>query len=638
MHFGQKTAEIFRLSFVNNRADASIQNTDADEVVVALVGNPNVGKSTVFNALTGMNQHTGNWPGKTVEVAQGKYTYKGKKYKLIDLPGTYSLLSQSEEERIAADFVQSGQANVTVMVADATCLERNLNLALQVLEYTDQVILCVNLLDEAKKTDVEIDLRELESCLGIPVVGTTAGSGDGLSLLQEKIRNLSDGFLTVHPYRLLTERDKIASLQKEAESDHISELFMNRATEIASRVVSRENAERRRGIDRFVLGRWSGRFVMVTLLFVILWLTMEGANVPSELLQTGFDRFGFWLKEVAARWPWWLSGFLLDGVYATAARVVSVMLPPMAIFFPLFTCLEDLGYLPRAAFLMDHSLQRCGSCGKQMLTMTMGLGCNAVGVTGCRIISSQRERLLAIVTNSLIPCNGRFPALITLCSVFLCNQAWIGAGILTCFLLLGMGASLLSTKLLSSTVLHGKQVPFVLELPPYRKPNLKKILVRSLLDRTVFVLGRAAAVAAPAGGMIWLMQNLSVGDASLMKWGASLLEPVGQFLGMSGAILLAFLLSFPANELLLPLIVVILQNSTNPIFQMESGAIGGVLLSYGWTWKTALCTMIFTLFHWPCSTTCLTIRKETGSWRWVLAAVMLPTVIGCLLCALISRI
>ena len=632
------TANGLRDTAAPELAQCVIRKKEESDVIVALIGNPNVGKSTLFNALTGLNQHTGNWPGKTVAIAQGRYTYKGRGYILVDLPGTYSLLSQSEEERITAEFLLSGQADCALVLADATCLERNLNLALQVLELTDKTILCVNLLDEAERHGIEIDLRALERELGIPVAGTAAGNGRGLEQLQEKLRNLNDGFLSVHPGRLFSGREAMLDDLNQACSDRVSALISDRAEAIAAGCVRSSAAPAPHWMDRIALGRWSGRVLLVLLLLTVFWLTIRGANYPSMLLQAAFDRLGAYLHRWMAAWPWWISGLLLDGVYSTSARVISVMLPPMAIFFPLFTVLEDLGYLPRAAFLMDHCFQCCGSCGKQVLTMSMGFGCNAAGVIGCRIIASPRERLLAIVTNALVPCNGRFPALITLICLFFSERSLPAAAMLTGFVLLGVGATLLSSRLLNRTVLAGKESHFIMEMPPYRRPQIGKILLRALLDRTMFVLARAAAVAAPAGAVIWCLSQLTWKGMPLLQSAAALLDPVGMFLGMNGAVLLAFFLSFPANELLIPLTVMILQGTQGALAEVGDAALGTILTAGGWTQRTALCVMVFLLFHWPCSTTCLTIRKETGSWKWTLAAMLLPTAIGVFLCSLLGHL
>lgn len=611
-------------------AEQLIRKKDPSDVVIALVGNPNVGKSTLFNALTGLNQHTGNWPGKTVAVAQGRYTYKGKGYILVDLPGTYSLLTQSEEERVAVEFILSGQADCTLVLGDATCLERNLNLILQVMQITNRLVLCVNLLDEAERRNICVDLNTLQRLLGIPVVGTSAGTGQGIPALQEKLRNMSEGFLPCNPKRVLPDETDLFGEQY----DDLASAINLQASAISGKVVCGGCGEQRKSFDRIALGRWTGGLLLLGLLFVIFWLTIQGANVPSQLLQSGFNLLGAGLQSLFSLLPQWMQSLLLDGIYITVARVISVMLPPMAIFFPLFTLLEDLGYLPRVAFLTDSHFGKCGGCGKQALTMAMGFGCNAVGVMGCRIISSPRERLLAILTNALVPCNGRFPAMIALISLFFTRHALGGALILTGFVLLGIVMTFLASALLNKTILHGQSSYFVLELPPYRKPQIGKILVRSVLDRTLFVLGRAVCVAAPAGALIWLLQWVRIGEIFLLSAVADWLNPVGLFLGMNGVILLAFLLAFPANELLLPLTVLILQGGL--LQEVSLAQMGQLFTESGWTIKTAICVILFLLFHWPCGTTCLTIRKETGSWAWTAAGFLLPTIIGVILCRLVA--
>lgn len=597
------------------------------------MGNPNVGKSTLFNALTGLNQHTGNWPGKTVCVAQGQYQYKGKTYDVIDLPGTYSLLSQSQEEAAAVEYLSSGQADCVVIVADGTCLERSLSLALQVIQLHPRPVLCVNLMDEAARHGIAIQLDVLRRELGIPVVSTAAAAGEGLDRLRETLRNLHDGFLPLHQ-KILTDLPE-DNTWNQAASDGVSRQLSRQAKQLAQKAVHGHKPKAVFMADRLVIGRWSGGLCMLGLLLLVFWLTIQGANYPSALLQRGFDWVLLLLRQWMSGAPPWLSGLLLDGVYATSARVIAVMLPPMAIFFPLFTLLEDLGYLPRAAFYMDHRFERCGSCGKQMLTMTMGFGCNAAGVMGCRIISSPKERLLSIVTNAFVPCNGKFPALLVLISIFFSDSALLGAAILTGFVLLGVGSTLVVTKFLGTTVLREAESRFILEIPPYRKPQWKKVLIRAFRDRSLFVLGRAAAVAAPFGGILWCLQQLTVGGEPLLQAASRWLEPAGCLFGMSGAILLAFILSFPANELLLPCLSMVLLGGSS-MADLSTTALEELLRCHGWTWQTALCTALFLLFHWPCSTTCLTIARETRSWKWTVLAMILPTAVGLVLAGIVS--
>ena len=580
-------------------------------MTVALAGNPNVGKSTLFNALTGLRQHTGNWPGKTVGIAQGRLCRGDTEYTFIDLPGTYSLEGTTEDERIAGEYVMSGVADCTVIVCDGSCLERSLILALQVLKHTTRAVVCVNLMDEARANGIQVDAQNLADCLGVPVVLTAAGRKQGLRELLEHIHAIPN--LVGEPI-------------SRSDDDEILQ-----AQQITMQCVfhSEETSQHWRHIlDRFLVSRRHGIPVMLGLLLLIVWLTVWGANYPSALLERLFDAgYGVIVSWLSGA-PWWLRGILADGLYATCTRVISVMLPPMAIFFPLFTILEDVGYLPRMAFLLDHGMSRCGGCGKQALTMCMGLGCNAVGVMGCRIIDSPRERLAAILTNTMIPCNGRFPALIVLGSLFFPN---VGAAFLVAACVaLGMAGAMASSGLLSKTLLKGEQSTFVMEMPPFRRPRLGEILVRSLLDRTLFVAGRALTVAAPAGVVLWVLAN-----TGLLSVLSGLLEPVGVFLGMNGVILLAFCLALPANELLIPVILMTLSGAGS---LQGAGSVSTQLLLTQMTWQMALCTMVFTLFHWPCSTTLLTIYRETRSLKKTAAACILPTAVGCILCLMLRLI
>lgn len=603
---------------------------------VALAGNPNVGKSTVFNALTGSRQHTGNWSGKTVACAEGRL--RGGGLTLTDLPGTYSLRAHSEEERAAREFLVSGQACAVVLVADAGCLERSLILALQVLEVQKNAILCLNLMDEAAKKGIEIDVDALERELGIPVIPCAARQGKGLHELEAAIRRAAAGENETHPtairYPAMDE-----DLTEEQRDDIATAAAALRAEEIALTCVRQPECACARDdrADDVILSRRLGVPLMLLLLAGVFYITLFGANVPSEWLSTHLLALGTPFAGALAKLglPPFFVSMLTDGLWRVLATVVSVMLPPMAIFFPLFTLLEDAGYLPRVAFQLDHAFQCARASGKQSLTMCMGFGCNACGVTGCRIIDSPRERLIAILTNSFAPCNGRFPLLIFLCSVFFAGSAAGGALLLTGVIAASVGLTLLVSRILSATVLRGEAVSFALELPPYRMPQIGRVIVRSVRDRTLFVLARAAAVAAPAGVLIWLLANVQIGNTAILSHITAFLDPAARVFGIDGVILLAFILGFPANELVMPLIVMGYLSSGTIVSGVDFASFRTLLLANGWTVQTALCTLVLTVAHAPCSTTCLTILRETRSAKWTLAAVLIPAGVGLALCILI---
>lgn len=702
-----------RTSTGKSTEDFDRKNEDEKRTVIALAGNPNVGKSTVFNALTGLRQHTGNWTGKTVANASGTFMHNENEYIMVDIPGTYSLHSSSSEETVARNFICFGGACATVVVLDATCLERNLNLALQIIETGTPVILCVNLIDEAQKKGIIIDFDELSLQLGCEVVPTAARSGTGLDVLKDTIEAVSE-CNSKPPQRDVTYSQAIEkaldiiipvlkskSIQSglrfialrllDADNDFISEISKNfgfdaltdtdiakalqdawrvlnefavtpsilrdeivsslvkRAEEIAGHCVRHMNDEYNRTdrkLDKLFTSKKTGIPIMLALLGIVFWITIVGANYPSQMLSELFGHLGTkfeaFLQHINT--PDKLQSLVYDGVYTTVAWVVAVMLPPMAIFFPMFTLLEDFGYLPRVAFNLDSFFRKAGAHGKQSLTMCMGFGCNACGVIGCRIIDSPRERLIAIITNTFVPCNGRFPTLIALITMFFTMgfafsavASALSALLLLAIIVFSVFVTLMISKLLSKTLLKGLPSSFALELPPYRPPQLVKTITRSIFDRTLFVLGRAITVALPAGAIIWLFSNISVGDSTLLVTVSDFLDPFASFIGLDGIILLAFILGFPANEIVLPIIIMGYM-ATGKLTEISDLTVLKTLLTdNGWTVSTAICVMLFSLMHFPCSTTCLTIYKETKSIKWTAMSFLIPTAVGITVCAIVAN-
>lgn len=655
---------------------------------IALAGNPNTGKSTLFNALTGLKQHTGNWSGKTVGRAEGRFLLGEQEAVLVDLPGIYSLFSAGAEEACARDFLAFGDADAVAVVVDASALERHLPLALQVMELMPRCVLCLNLADEAEKKGISIDEKKLSDLTGVPVVKTAARTGRGLSDLTAALEKVMEQEPHVRhtPFHkalpedfaeLLAEGENLLPESKnrpllldflwQKEEDVLSEevgeelrqwrtkcngyfageeealavyrkerslCFQKRAETLTAAVCKKNEGkgDTTAQMDKLFLRKRTGVPLMLLLLALVFWITAVGANVPSQMLMSVFTKLGATCRSALESSPVWLESLLMDGVFLTVSWVVSVMLPPMAIFFPMFTLLEDCGLLPRIAFQLDGLFRRAGAHGKQALTLCMGFGCNAAGVTACRIIDSPRERLIAILTNNFVPCNGRFPTILLLIAVFLSvGKPWMSGFALFVVIGLSVGMTLLVSFFLSRTVLKGMPSAFVLELPPFRRPQIGQVLVRSLLDRTIFVLGRAITAAAPAGAVIWLLQRIPMGDGTLLTQIALFLEPLGGLMGLSGPILLAFLLGLPANEIVLPILLMFYSQSG---MLVEGGSqTGAMLAANGWTWMTAVCAILFSLNHFPCATTLLTIRKETGSWKWTAISFLLPTAIGICLCA-----
>jgi len=613
-----------------------------NQYIVALAGNPNTGKSTVFNYLTGLNQHTGNWPGKTVVSARGQFKYNNNEYIMVDLPGSYSLFTASKDEEVTRDFLCYGNYDAVVVVADATCIERNLNLVFQISKLTNKLILCINLIDEAKKKNIVIDKDGLQKELSIPIVLTSARSGYGMGELKNKIEKTSQNKSDEE------EAESFLYFEQNAElREKISEDNYNYANELKQKYIREDikKLNRDKKIDDIVTSKKFGIPIMLGLLGLIFWITIQGANIPSQILADILFSFQYKLNDIFISLGVnnFIRGVLVDGMYRSLAWVVSVMLPPMAIFFPLFTLFEDLGYLPRVAFNLDHMFKKACAHGKMCLTMCMGFGCNAAGVIGCRIIDSPRERLIAIITNNLVPCNGRFPLIIILSAAFFAftgsfADSIIPAISITLMVLAGVFSTLAVSFLLSKTLLKGIPSTFTLELPPYRAPQVGRIIYTSIIDRTIFVLSRAVVVAAPAGAVTWLLANVYIGNASILIHVANFLDPLGKIIGLDGFILIAFIAGFPANEIVIP-VMLMAYMSTGTLTDFESiESLRQILISNGWTALTAVNAMLFSLLHWPCSTTLWTIKKETGSLKWTAAAFLIPTTLAFLVCLITANV
>lgn len=623
--------------------------------LIALTGCPNTGKTTIFNGLTGRNTPTGNWAGTTVEPAVGSYMYSGCTYLLADIPGSDSLSAGCQWETLPRDFLRSGLADAVLVVCSASALERGLAYLDRILRLDRvrqtglPVVFCLNLWDEAKKRCLSIDLDLLSDVLQIPVVPCCARSREDLDDVKTAIHHACT---TGHHSPFLYECLDFSPMR------------------LANACCGRRHcamALPSLPFDRLATDPLYGKLFLFLLMTALFWITMAASAPISALLQRGIARLSSPLQALLSRahTPPWLVSCLVRGIGLPLAWALPLMLPPMAVFFPLLALAGESGLLPRAAFAMDRCLERCRACGRQCISMAVGLGCSAAGVLNCRSIASRRQRLAAILTSSLIPCSGKFPLLAALLPLFFAGMPgtaqfpgtarpaplslWTGlfrALILSGVFTAALGVNLGLSRLLSHALPGERPSSFILELPAFRRPPFGKVILNSLFNRVLLVMGRMAAVALPAGMLIWISArifcpgpaggwfSLAPGSApSLLDAFVRLFEPLGALAGLDGAILAAFFIGLPANEAVLPLILMIYLQSGGPD---SAGSLSQFLALHGWTWRTALCLMAFCVFHWPCLTTCRTVRRETGSLLWTAAAVLIPTLAGLLLCACLN--
>lgn len=573
---------------------------------ILLCGNPNVGKSSIYNKLTSSHEHTGNWTGKTVDIAKSKI--KNTVYNLIDLPGIYSLSSLSDEEIIAKDILINTNYKKIIYVMDSSNIERNMNLLLQILEINKNVILCLNMIDEIDKKGIEIDVDLLSDILGIDIVCTSVNKNIGF----DKLISLLDNS-RISNFNYLYNYDN---------ENRINKL----SNEISSRVVKRNKKKKVSLFDKLLTNKISSVILMLMMLFVIFFITLVLANYPSNLLSALFNKIELLLN---------IKSSLITCIYRVVTFIISVMFPPLVIFFFLFSCLEESGLLPRIAFNLDIVCNKCNCHGKQVLSICSGFGCNACAVVGTRIIDSKRDRLLAILTNSFIPCNGRFPFLITIISIFMSDNYLIAATYLVLFISFSIFLSFIVTYLLSKTILKGYPGFFVLELPDYRRINIKKVFVNSFIYKSLSILKKTIIVSILAGIIIWTLNNIFINDISLYIRLIHFIDPLSRLLGLDGVILSSFILGLPANEIVMPLIMMGYMNSNNIIDISDINVIKNILLVNGWNIKTAICSILFCLIHYPCGTTLLTIKSEVG-FKWMIFSIIIPLLTIAILLVIIN--
>ena len=665
---------------------------DRKRLVVAMAGNPNTGKSTVFNALTGSRQHVGNWPGKTIERAEGVFFHENWEINLVDLPGTYSLAAQSPEEIIARDYIISGDPSVVINVVDATSLERNLNLTLQLLELTDRVVVALNLMDEVRRQGCEIDVEALEVALGVPVISTVATEGEGLPQLKEALVEVAEGYRQTHPasvdygltvegyvksletdlaklgingrshwiaLRLLEDDPEViegfksgrlsactlsedaplaspeslqalvrrAAYLREATHPDARVEIVRRRFEFSHNVVQRTFRRKRPAeqslterIDQIITHRvWSWP-IMLAILVVVLWITIKGANVPSEILGTAFGWLAKGVRDFLGglHAPWWVIGSLVDGLIVGTGTVVAVMLPPMFIFFTAFSLLEDIGFIPRVAFNMDRLMRAVGSQGKHTMVAMMSFGCNVTGVLSCRIIENTKDRIVAIITSPLILCNGRFGAGLALIILFFGDCA---LSVTLAYLAVSVGAMLLATWVLNRLFFRREPGGFVMELPPYRKPKWGQVIRRSLVHQVGHTMGRAVMIAAPAMLIIWFLGNFppdSSFEQTAVGHMVSMLAPLGRPFGLTGEMLTALVFTLPAKEIVVSSLAMTYGLQTT---LADSQTILGYLVRT-WTPLVAFSFLTFYMLYLPCLVTIWATWKETRSLKWLLLSLL----------------
>ena len=651
---------------------------------ILLCGNPNVGKSSIFNMLTHSHEHTGNWTGKTVKLASKKII--GTSYTLIDLPGIYSLSSLSEEEVVAKNSLMFDDYEKIIYVVDASNLEKNLNLLLQILQINKNVILCINMIDELDNKKIDLDTEKLSKILNIKVVKCSTYKNIGINKLiealdqnyyckfnysfSEDIENkikevynlLPDGFNNRYMCISMLNKDKrivndikekygidlenkeindyLSNVNSENISDEISVKINNISKNICKSVYKRNN-KKSYFLDKLFFNKLSTILIMFLIMFGIFFITIILANYPSDFLGNVFTKLENIIYQfcVNTNIPKIIYEPLLFGIYRVVTFIISVMFPPLVIFFILFTYAEESGILPRIAFNFDKICSKCGCHGKQSLTMCSGFGCNACAVVGSRIIDSKRDRIIAILTNSFIPCNGRFPMIIAIITMFLsCSSNKVLISIYLClFVLFAVIMSFLTSFILSKTILKGYTGFFVLEIPEYKKVKISKILKNSFIYKSLSILKKAVIVSIPAGLIIWIFTNTNINGNSLFYIFSNFLNPLGKMIGLDGVILLSFILAFPANEIVLPIIIAGYLGSNNVSLISDYLSIKNILVANGWTILTAVSTILFSIMHFPCGTTLSTIKSEIGS-KWAIYAFLIPLVSGIIFLFLLNII